>query len=933
MILLISLVTLLACAGNVFAQSAIVTPNQVPQGAYVNGPGGATDDNYFWQHIAISLVVNGDGAGQTITINLPSNITLADATGGGVDANVSLAWTGTGLGADFAVNAATDDTHIVVTQNNATAAADWVLNVMFPIETSSIASGTEDYTIDFSNVAFTDISALTVTYRAAGALQVVDFLDNMKADDDSTTANDYIGLSYPEPAAATYGALPDLVTDAANVVYSGVLAAATDADNTNDVTYSVWASTDSTLSHVSQFQSGVIQVENHTTPGFFTQNEGAASSDAYYTGGLPEGEYYFYITSDFTGDFPIARSGKLTVLHFPHIEIAGWDRTGNGFDNSGGHADDADLTLDTGQFLDVDGNSPAAPNSRTDTDLYVSVDDLDDNARLYIFYSSTTSLTQADVVTSGTDGNMVITGVTGATALVDTLYENDEDVEGFIAWNWDINPATDGSYIQGGDYAMYAVACDGKHFHFIRFNGTQADAGEVIKLRHSPNLTIDVLSEYDLGDDTGNNANVTIDPGLTDEIMISWGKSGVTGDIDVDDSALIEFYLVYDTGQTGNALYGNDVVGVINTIRTASSAAQTPTGVHKIFDGKLEDLEAKDQSWFAWNLSEDFAASGWYPTDEAAAAGPHYYQLYAIMDENKSGGTQRLLALGSDGIVTQGEAITTIEFDNRAGIVRLLDPPAEGVTVDAAQTYMFNFTAFDMDTDANVGIFLVQKDTVVDGETGPVTTMMGLTGVSGLYATGNGEAYCLTDDDGDPAAGGAWLTDNSSTSYEFTLQAPGGTNIYTNSVNTNATALADGQYWVYIGIDDGSYYSQALTVGSSVTFRTGDWVTSASGAQGYVIAIPDGTHLTVAAKDQLFVAENLDIGLTYVAAETAISAAAAAVAQTEFTNAIVPLHRAPGLVNIVNAAVSSPQRNMTISPMKLTVAQGDTATYTGQGCR
>jgi len=62
-ILLTAVIACILGAGTVLAQNATLTPSQVPQGAYVNGPGGAADDNYYFQKLYIELVIASDGAG------------------------------------------------------------------------------------------------------------------------------------------------------------------------------------------------------------------------------------------------------------------------------------------------------------------------------------------------------------------------------------------------------------------------------------------------------------------------------------------------------------------------------------------------------------------------------------------------------------------------------------------------------------------------------------------------------------------------------------------------------------------------------------------------------------------------------------------------------------------------------------------------------
>ena len=776
--------------------------SQVPKGAYVNGPGGATDDNYYWQ--SVHIVVGGVHAiaAPAITITLPTDMTIADTDGGADYADeVSVSYSTAGAGT-MAVGAATASTIQINVAVAALAAADDIW-IMFPVETANSPSVTSaGYAIDFAdNGVDADIAASAgpqITYRDPGALAVVSFLANLSADDDSTTADGYMGMQYPNPSAATYGALADFVLDSGEATAFGNAVTAADADDTNDITYYVWVSTDSTLSHVSELEGGVAHADNYDTPGDYSQNEGAAITDAYYTGGLVEGEYYFYITSSLTGDFPLARSGKLTVLHYPQINLMGWDRSLDGFDNTGAHTDDANLTLDTGNYFDIDGAVPAAPNSQTNTDLYVSVDDLDDNAQVQLYYSTNTALTTADVTVDSTGSNITVTGLTGAIALVDTLFENQEDTDGFISWNWDIDPGTESTYIPANSYTLYAIACDGKHFDLQKAQGTDNGDDETINIKHSPNLTFDVLTEYNLGTDTGNNADVTIDPSQSDVIMISWGKSGVGGDMDIDDSAIIELYIDYDSDANGNADYGSTDAA---TIRTASTAAVSPTGTHLIWAGGLEDPEAKNLSYYEWNLKNDFIATGWFPSEESGGA--LFYHLYAIIDENKTGGTARVVCLGDDTILTTGENVTDIEFELDVPFARLSDPPAEGVTVNAEETYRLNFNAFDFNDDADVGIFLLKYDVQVGGEYGPTTTTSGA--LAGLLT---GQSICLTDDDGDNAAGGIWLSENNDTYYDLTLRTPGVAFAYTTDMAGGATGLTDGTYWVYIGaVDDGADFT------------------------------------------------------------------------------------------------------------------------------
>ena len=826
--------------------------SQVPKGAYVNGPGGAADDNYYWQ--AVHIIVGGAHAtnAAAITITPPTDMTVADTDGdGNFDDEIALSYTTAGAGT-YTVNAGTAANSIVITQGVAAVAAADDVWIMFPVETASTPSvGSAGYAIDFNDngadADITDAGGPQITYRDAGALQLVDFLANLSGNDDSTTANGYMGLRYPNPSVATYGVLTDFVLDSGDAQVSNNVFTA-NATDTDDIMYYTWVSTDSTLSHVSELEGGLSHAENYDTPGDYTQREGAAKTNAYYTGGLTEGEYYFYVTSSLTGDFPLFRSGKLTVLHYPKINLMGWDRAGDGFDNSGGHLDDANLTLDTGSYQDIDGAVPATPNSQTNTDLFVSVDDLDDNARVYLFYSSNTALTVGDVTRTGTWPSLGV-DLDGATSLVDTLYENKEDVNGFVSWNWNVNPATDGSYIAANSYTLYAVACDSNNVSLQKAQGTDSGDDETITIKHSPTLVFDVLTEYDLGSDTGANADVTIAPDLSDVIMLSWAKtSGIEGDKDIDDSARISLYIDWDTGADGNADYGS---ADFTAIQTAASAAVSPTGTHLIASGIEEDLEAKNQSYYAWDLKADFASTGWFPNDEAG--GGQFYHIYAIIDENKAGGMKRVVCLGDDSILTTGEDVTDIEFNLETPFARLSDPPAEGVTINGEETYRLDFSAFDYEEDGDIGIFVVEQTEPVGGAIGPVTaTIAQLTAAVGAT---NGSVYCLNSTTGS-LANIAAISENSATYYDITVRLPTEADTrYAADFAANAVDMAAGTYWVYIGGDDNA------------------------GAFG------DGTET---------------------------------------------VYRAPGTITFVNIADTDDpaQRNMTVSPTHLTVAQGDAVTYT-----
>jgi len=798
MTLLLIMLLIIVGAGNALAQAIFtVTPSQVPKGAYVNGSGGATDDNYYWQTLYIKFSAANSQATPGLTITLPTGVTVADVNGdSGIRSEIALSWN-TNLTGTFAVHTnttATDKSTIAITIATADIEANDELWVMFPVESSSSPTLTpDDYTINFADTDETDITdgnGPFVTFRGAGDLQIVAMQSNFASDNDTTET---YGEKYPTTAAQLFGALPDLVEDKDAAGVDGIIVTL-DGTDLNEVTYTLWATTDSTLSHLNEVENGILYSIDFDNGGIYTLNEGDSGGEGdngrIATGGLPEGNYYFFITSSLTGDFPLARSGQVHVLHYPAVRLVGWDYTGiGGFDNSGTDLDDFNLTVDTGLYKRYN-NTFVGTDTRTEADLYVSVDDFDDNARVILFYSTNAGLTAAsNLVTHGSMGSVVVDSLRNATRLVDTLYENQEDVDGLIMWNWNLLPAADGSYVNAGTYYIYAVANDGKHQSLLVSKGSDDSDSETITLLHSPKLIIDALTEYNTESrDTNSDANVTIDTASMDVIMLNWAKSGISGDSDIDDEAVIEFYIDQDDGD-GLADYASDDG---TTLR--SDATGGLNGAHRIVTGLLEQPETQSLSYYAWKLSDDTTFT---PDDEALVAG--FYHLYAIIDENKTDGTVRVVGLGDGGLLQTTDTLTKIEFANGIPFARLFDPPTEGVTINGDETYRMRFNAFDIDDNATVGIFLVSTSATTGDAVSSIAAIVAVAGAT------NGSAYVLTSDNGTRAAHVTynWLNEDTATYYDMTIRLPSETDLrYTTPIAGAAIDLAAGTYWVYIGIED-----------------------------------------------------------------------------------------------------------------------------------
>ena len=867
--ILIILLLMIVGAGQALSATLVVTPDQIPKGAYVNGGGDDADDNFYWQQLTLTLgeahVLNA-----TIDIDLPIPVEVGEIRPAGTLAgHVSIGYTTVGAGT-ASVTGATATTITVTTADLAFAQND-VITLNFPVILDSEA--TEDsgyYVVDFSDTDTDDIDlgdGQEIFFRSAGALQIADFEDILAADDDSTST---WGEKYPDSAANLFDTLPDFVEDG-NEAGSGSVGVDVgpanldlfdmdDAD-LDEVSFTLWVYTDSTLSHVNEIESGALHVIDFTWGGNYTMNEDDDGNDGdnglISCAGLPEGEYWFYITSHLTGDFPLFRSGKLTVLHYPRVEIYGFDWNGDDVFDTVGDVDDENVVLDTGSYFGYDEALQFTTTARTTLDFYVKANDFDDEAQVILFYSTDSSLDDDDVTAPGG----VVTLDT-ATKLVDTLNENQEDAFGFIKWEWDVAPVG-GSYIPAETYYVYAVAYDTKHTDLLTCLGTVPGVGfdnvETVTIKHSPDFKFDAWTEYDT--DTATVDDIDLNVALHDKLVISWGKSGVDGDKDIDDSCLISFYIVYDTDNT-SPYFNADAATIL------AAVDDLPDGVHEIDTGLAEDPEGKSDSWYEWDIKADCTAPGatWYPL---VGAGNEYH-LFAIIDENKDNGTKRVVALGDDGLLGPApgpESIKSIIFTD-AGFARLYDPPADGANVTGEQTYRLRFDAFNSDNPAvasKIGIFLLLANnaavqTNVGGE-GPLQiTVTELAEASDDETDGvAGAAYCLTSTDGTLAGGATKWLDPTDTYYDLTLRLPTEDDMrYITDLDAalpNALDLPAGTYWVYIGVDDDN---------------------------------------------------------------------------DNFTDGTEPVYRAPGSIIItdVDDTIDPPQRNMAISPTNTTVAGFETIEYT-----
>lgn len=518
-----------------------VVPSQVPKGATVNEPT-ATDDQYFVQSINI-VFEEAIAAGGTITITLPSDLEVADVDGDTPSAYADEIYLSIASAAATNINAASiacdDGTDIVITVGvgGALASGD-SMSVVFPIVSSTDASGSDTYSIDYATTSKT----ATVLYVTRPGL--ITFDANYSGGDDESNEK---GALYPAADSDVIDSdtnLPDFIIDRVggasqeNVVASddwAGIAALLDNDNTttNEITFYLWVTQENNLNKISDMLgNGNLVYDSDGTR--VTGEEGEAMDDIQLdVSKLSEGTWYFYVTSSVTGNWVLGQSGAVVVHHYPVFATGG---TGAGFDydadgvwqaGSGGADDQSAMTLDGGGVTDIAGTIGGSAGYAGYVDVYWNVQDLDDNADVYIFISKHTTMTEDSVVTSGTSPNLQVTGL-GSATILNTTSLTEEDIKKMYTWDIDLGA---NNYTAAGDYYVYFVACDGKHFN-IQIIEASGGTDTKFSVSHYPKLAFQ--------DHYG--GHYTLDTKEVQYYLINWGQT-VDGDKSRSGTATIKLWV------------------------------------------------------------------------------------------------------------------------------------------------------------------------------------------------------------------------------------------------------------------------------------------------------------------------------------------------------------------------------------------------------
>jgi hypothetical protein len=187
------------------AQSIAFSPQTLS-----SAPKGATGSNPYWQRLAITLSRN-PSAGNTIKINLPSGLSIADRDGDGLyDDEVALddsSATGTG----YTSTAGTSANQIVLTSGTGGVAGK--VFVHFPLVTPSAPSASSAIygQVSFSNSGEQPISAgsLTLSLVEPNNLALATF-SRLFVESAADTTTNAQGDAYPDTAKAAFApTLPD----------------------------------------------------------------------------------------------------------------------------------------------------------------------------------------------------------------------------------------------------------------------------------------------------------------------------------------------------------------------------------------------------------------------------------------------------------------------------------------------------------------------------------------------------------------------------------------------------------------------------------------------------------------------------------------------------------------------------------------------------
>ncbi|MEE3234107.1 MAG: FlgD immunoglobulin-like domain containing protein [Candidatus Latescibacterota bacterium] len=622
-----------------WSQSASVSPSGLSR-----IPFGATVDNPFWQRLKIELNEH-PSAGDTIIVRLPSEIGIADTDRDGELVDEVNVEDSSGIGTGYRVVQNVSSRRIVL--KSTYGGLKGTIYVHFPIvspsntNSSQLAYGQ----ISFSNSREQPISAgmlmlNIVQPRDLNVVQLNSVFDRALADTTTNPQGDIFPTNYSEDEGIRF---PDFVQDESGYVGRyGLVSGNTnpDGNNSNDTKFFVWISTNGNLDRVyGDVATPAISSDTGESIGAI---EGDLMEFKLKIEDLEELVYYVYITSNLTGDFPLARSRGIRIRHDPVISWVGEFLS-----------DDSDY-LDSGNLLDLDTGEPGAQwKSRNSMQVNFKAIDYNDTATVKLYYATADTLEKDFLIISGSSPNLVVEGLKEAEPIDSTkiLLEGRDTGQ---YWNIAIS---DSIYVPTGDYYIYGVINDGK---------TQAvqRSKHSFRVRHSPFIALDVRKDRFIH--TGGSLGERY-------YTITWnGDRGHEGDRAIGDSAKISLY--YSSRFDYSIPDGAEDI--------ASAAADSSKDTHLIIDGLEEKDDRRIDNQYEWDI--------WTyhnPDDGGVPREGVDYGIYAIVETdsmrrlvrwNDESDQPQVLQFSHEPFLRVVEPANTFEFNGRHGF----DVAWEAIDVD-----------------------------------------------------------------------------------------------------------------------------------------------------------------------------------------------------------------------------------------------------------
>jgi len=621
----------------VFGAVVTLQPSTVPIGSYLNGSDG---DQYFVQSLKIEIDDNGTGSwvsGDAITITLPANMTIADVDDDGSYVDEVSASSNCTNAVTNTVTAPDNQTIVLTTGGAGVVSNTDEFTVFFPIlvPNTVIDGATENYTLTSTADEEASWGTTTVTYEADQLAFITFAADYNGGGKQSSEKGDV----YPATVQAVTTALPNIIDDVGGLAnaefdngandWDGITLDNDDAGATlgaAETQYYVWACQDSTLKKIDEESGGHRPIvylaggQPTRANGIVATGGAGAPCDSDVEGGtfadvqlngvlLTEGTWFFYVTSSITCDWVLARSDSVAIRHHPVFNAynsafgAGacldYDADGLFDQDDGSGTNDDNVTsmyLESGGGVSRDGTWSTTTNT-DNVKIHWEVDDVDDNANVKIYLSTTDGIIDKATLIS------IATQISP-----DTLWE--EGV-GSQYWTYDIwSDAT--TYETAGDFYVYLLADDGKNSNVYQMKN-QAGTNLQLKIKHYPQMAFQDLDKIGVlyeATDGGNVNSVDINTNDYQYININWGET-IDGDKDADGDLTIKLYMSDLTPGSGGTAGYNDNVASVDTTLLPADAINDPT--HTVHIATIIDnADDRTDNQYMFDVRNSGLAAGTY---------------------------------------------------------------------------------------------------------------------------------------------------------------------------------------------------------------------------------------------------------------------------------------------------------------------------------